>query len=222
VAASLDHLSDPAAWSLRQSLWERAPDAVVGSLVGDDSPAAWILREEWLDCAGGEAALHDARLARVLCGSLRGVAGERAFALRLAGAAGSPVGALLSLTGLTDERAWSWRERQLGAAPRPVMRTLDGLVDGRAFLLRETAIAGCKEALDSIVGLDDERAWALRERALDLWPSTVVKSLGGLGQHGRGREVVERQLARHPSNVSLLKHAAALAMPAHERAQAAS
>ena len=123
----------------------------------------------------------------------------------------APVGAIGSLTGLTDELAWPWRERHVARAPRPVLRTIDGLVDERAWQLREAAIDACKEALDSIVGLDDDRAWVLRYRAMDRWPSTVVKSLGPLARRGRGAELLERQLMTYPTDISLLKHAAATA-----------
>ncbi len=213
VAASLDGLGDDRAWDLRSRLWPHVPTSVLCSLVDDDSPAAWILRDTWLDSIGGEDGLVDPERARSLCGSLRGLASPRAWRLRKRCRAASPVGALLSLEGLDDDRSWHWRERHVARAPRPVLRTLDGSTDARAWALREAALATCKEALDSIVGLDDTRAWTLRHRAADLWPSTVVKSLGELGREGRGRELVERQLRQHPANLSLLKHAAALAQP---------
>ena len=92
-------------------------------------------------------------------------------------------------------------------APRPVLRSIHGLDDPRAWLLRELAAPKCKEALDSIVGMDGAQAWALRDRFVDLWPSTTVKSLGigPLATSPRGREMIETQLRRHPTNLSLLK-----------------
>jgi len=74
-----------------------------------------------------------------------------------------------------------------------------------------------QEAIDSLQELDGPSAWALRERCADLWPSTVVKSLGALAGTARGRELTERQLRRHGGNVSLLKHAAAIAVGANIR-----
>jgi dTMP kinase len=78
--------------------------------------------------------------------------------------------------------------------------------------MRRAVIADCKEALDSLFGLDDAQAWELRQAHRDRWPSTVVKSLGPLGATARGRALVDRQLAHHPHNLSLLKHAAAVAL----------
>jgi hypothetical protein len=63
-----------------------------------------------------------------------------------------------------------------------------------------------------MIGLDGERAWRLREACADLWPSTVVKSLGALAASPRGVALLGRQLERHPGNLSLLKHASAVAL----------
>jgi hypothetical protein len=87
----------------------------------------------------------------------------------------------------------------------------------RAWDMRRRAVREIKEAVDSIVGLDAPEAWQLREDYADLWPSTVVKSLGPLADLARGQQLVARQLGRHPENVSLLKHAAAIALSAHHQ-----
>jgi hypothetical protein len=89
-----------------------------------------------------------------------------------------------------------------------------GIVDLRAWDLREACAARVKEAIDSMIGLDGDRAWVLRDAHADAWPSTVVKSLGPLARTPRGQALVERQLARHPGNISLLKHATAIALGA--------
>lgn len=227
VASSLDDRFEAEAWALRERLWEPAPTPVVQSLCRDDSRRAWDLRELWLAENGGEAALGNPELARALASSLRGVGSARAWALREAARAASPVGALLSIHGLDDERAWAWRRELLTRAPRPVLRTIDGLDHPIAWELREASVTLCKEGLDSIVGLDGERAWALREAAADRWPSTVMKSLGDLAGTPRGQALGERLLARYGENLSLLKHAthhalsvAATAAPAWARAVA--
>jgi dTMP kinase len=124
----------------------------------------------------------------------------------------APVPVLASLAGLTSDRAWKWRSRWIERAPKVILRTISGLDDDAAWELREGAAARVKEAVDSMVGLASERAWALRERCADLWPSTVVKSLGPLAATPRGAALVIRQLERHPGNLSLLKHAAAVAL----------
>ncbi len=152
-----------------------------------------------------------------------GLDSARAWRLRELAGAACPVGAILSLDGVRDERAWQWRALHVARAPRPVLRTIIGLVDEPAWQLRERTLELCKEALDSIVGLGDERAWALRQRAQDRWPSTVVKSLGReLTQEPRGRELLVRQLSRYPTDLSLLRHAAAFTAPIELRQAAAT
>jgi hypothetical protein len=88
--------------------------------------------------------------------------------------------------------------------------------------MREEMAGTVKEAIDSMNELDAERGWQLRERCADLWSSTVVKSLGRLADTPRGRALVARQLARHPDNLSLLKHSAAIALGCHVDADGAS
>jgi dTMP kinase len=221
VSASLEGLADLGAWDLRERLWALAPDAVMASLARDDSARAWALRERWLELRGGEAALAHPELAKVICSSIRGLAEDHAWQLRHEARSAAPVPALLSLEGVTDERSWRWRERLVEYAPRPVMRSIVGVDHPRAWALREAAAERCKETLDSIVGMDQREAWALRERCMDLWPSTVAKSLGVLGNMAVGREIVSALLRQHPGNLSLLKHATALAsMPLMHSAQA--
>ena len=126
----------------------------------------------------------------------------------------APVAALASVAGLVSARAWTWRERALGPAPRVVMQTIHDLDDPRAWRLRAAVAARCKEALDSMVGLDGAEAWALREASAAIWPSTVYKSLGALAAGARGRDLGARLLADAPGNVSLWKHAAGVALAA--------
>ena len=75
------------------------------------------------------------------------------------------------------------------------------------------------EALDSIAGLGDPEAWELRDSYADLWPSTVVKTLGPLADSERGRSLLMRQLERHGGDISLLKHAASIALGNHRVAR---
>jgi hypothetical protein len=87
-----------------------------------------------------------------------------------------------------------------------------------AWQMRRAVAADCKEAIDSISAMDDAEAWQLREQYSDLWPSTVVKSLGPLADGPKGQALLLRQLERHPGNLSLLQHAAAIALGAHRLA----
>ena len=98
------------------------------------------------------------------------------------------------------------------------METLRGVDDERAWQLRRAVAAECKEALDSIQGLDTTDAWCLREAHVGRFPSTAVKSLGPLADCERGKELVRRALAE-PASLSLLKHLAAIALGNHRTAQ---
>jgi dTMP kinase len=215
VAASLDGRDDAAAWALREGLYGRTPDAVVPSVKRLDSARAWQLRDRWLTDRGGARALAVTPIAAVGCSSVTGVGGQRAWRMRLDAEGAAPVAALGAVSGLVCARAWTWRRRYLEGAPKIVMRTLHLMADPRAWELRDAVAPSCKEALDSMVGLDGPRAWGLREACADLWPSTVVKSLGGLADTARGDAMVRRQLELHAGDVSLLKHAASIALGMH-------
>jgi dTMP kinase len=78
--------------------------------------------------------------------------------------------------------------------------------------MRFATAARCREAVDSLSGLDDPRAWQIREACLHVWPSTVVKSLGPLVGTPRGWELLLLALGAHADSISLLKHAALVAL----------
>ena len=84
--------------------------------------------------------------------------------------------------------------------------------------LREQVARHCKEALDGFEGVDSPEAWALREVSYDIWPSSVVKTLGPLADTEGGRAVIERQLAAYPEDLSLLRHVARIALELHRGA----
>lgn len=201
-------------WALRERLGAEHAQAVIASLARIEGERAWALREAWLSSQGEQLTLH-ADLARTALRSVSGLDHERAWQVREASAGVAPVAALSSLAGLTSPRSWQWRERHLARATKVVMRTLRQLSDPRAWAMRAEVAADCKEAIDGIQGMDDPEAWALRERYADVWPSTVVKTLGPLAHSARGRAFLQRQLAGYPDNLSLLKHAAAIELGAH-------
>jgi hypothetical protein len=122
---------------------------------------------------------------------------------------------LSSLAQLFDDKSWRWRSEYLRLAPKVVMSGIKRSLDTQAWEMRRAVVIDCKEAIDSIQDLDDERAWLLREAHADTWPSTVVKAMGALADSERGKALLERQLAAYPANVSLLKHAAAVALGVH-------
>lgn len=211
VAQSLHTLDDEAAWVLRARLYTVVPDAVLASLATLSSPRAWELRERWIAEHGGlEAAVVRYEAARAAAKSVTGLEDERAWRIRGAARVAAPIPALVSLKGTTDEHGWRWRERSLARAPKPVLATIGGSLDPRAWKMRAAMAPYCREALDSLMGLDDPCAWDIREACLDLWPSTVVKSLGPLVASPRGQEMLLEALSRHAGTLSLLKHAAHL------------
>jgi dTMP kinase len=206
---------DVVAWGLRDRIYSTAPDAVVASTSNLPDGRAWATRNRWLAERGGPAALAHYEAARIACKSVTGLDDEAAWELRKAARGAAPVAALASLALVNGERSWKWRQRWAERAPKTVFATLRGSDDARAWELRERLCVACKEAIDSLQALDGPGAWALRERCADVWPSTVVKSLGPLASTPRGQALVQRQLRRHAGNISLLKHAAAIAVGAN-------
>jgi dTMP kinase len=214
VATSLAGIDDEDANVLRDRLFRHSPEAVVTSLARLTSQAAWSLRERWLAWHREElASRYEVALVAAL--SVTGLRDDRAWRLREKARTAAPVAALASLAGVLGDAAWRWRDEHLTAAPKIVMQTLAGVEDERAWTLRASVAADCKEALDSIAALDGPRAWSLRHTYADVWPSTVVKSLGPLADSARGRALLARQLAVHPNSLSLLKHASAVALGVH-------
>jgi len=206
VLATVDGVDTPAAWALRERLAERMPVDVLTSLKRLDGPRAWAIRERFLRAAGGESALSDPAVAGPVAESLRGLSGDPAWSLREQAHAAAPVQVLGSLSDVSDDRSWEWREERVAAAPKVVLRTFDLSDDPRAWALRERWLERAKEVSDSMVGLVGETAWRLRERGADLWPSTVMKSVVPLIADPRAAEMARRLLAAYPSNLSLLKH----------------
>jgi dTMP kinase len=215
VLQALEGIDDAEAWALREQLQGEHLDVVVASLGGIASERSWALRQDWLESQGGEAALLLHENARILGRSLLGLDDERAWRLRKAMREGAPTVAITSLKYVLSDRSWKWRKRYLLRAPKPVFDTLARVDDARAFSMREEMAPLVKEAIDSMNELDGDRAWQLRDRCADIWPSTVVKSLGPLADTARGRALTQRQLGLYPDNISLLKHAAAIALRCH-------
>ena len=103
----------------------------------------------------------------------------------------------------------------MGRAPKAVLSTIAGMDDARAWALRTGTAMRCREALDSMIGLDHETAWEIREACLEVWPPSVIKSLGVLVNGARGRELLDRALGRFADQISLLKQAAIIATGAN-------
>jgi dTMP kinase len=196
VAASLRGIDSRAATQMRQALAERAPEGVLRGLGGLDTRFAWELREVL-----GRA--YPLSLAK----SLRGLDGERAWELRGVLLPTAPAAVLGSIGGLDSERAWQLRRHFVGKAPKLVLRTIDGMSGDESWAIRKEASALGKELLDSVRGLDEERAWALREQHRAAWPHTAVGSVGALAFTPRGEAFVRRELETHPSDLMVARKA---------------
>jgi dTMP kinase len=184
----------------------------MASLALLEGARAWQWRERWIRERGTlDVAVAGYVAARAAARSITGLDEERAWAIRKAVRTAAPVPAIASLAGLSSDRAWRWRERMLGRAPKTVLSTIAGLDDGRAWAMRVAMASNCREALDSLLGLDHPTAWELREGHLEVWPACVIKSLGVLVNGARGKELLHRALALFPDNISLLKQAAGVA-----------
>jgi dTMP kinase len=214
VLSCSSRFDDEASWALRDRLYAQRPELVVGSIAGLDSERAWALRSDWLERNQSDVGSHY-ETGRIAAKTVSGLSGERAWAVRERARGAAPVAALASLAQLFDEKSWRWRSEYVRLAPKVVMSGIKRSLDAQAWEMRRAVVVDCKEAIDSIQDLDDERAWLLREAHADTWPSTVVKSMGALADSPRGKALLERQLSAYPANVSLLKHAAAVALGVH-------
>jgi dTMP kinase len=238
VASSLGGLTGARALMLRERLYAQAPTEVLSGLKRDSSPQAWALRER---------GMKDGRLADVLSG-LSGVDGDESWVVREAGMQRKLYAEVArSLGGLTTARADALREVLLphdrlavlrsthgldtpvarglrealaDKALKLVLRSLTGLTTDEAWALRERGAPLTKEALDSVDGLDDPRAWKLRVTYANRWPSTVLSSLKGLPLGPHARALIDRVLEANPGRLPVLRNAYAVIATARTLATA--
>lgn len=208
VAASLGGLDDPDAWILRDALRDLAPDAVNASIGHLVSARADTERRRWLASCPSEGPSTYAS-ARAAAKMVSGCTDDVAWRIRQLTFGLAPAETIASLRGDDSPRAWRWRDRYLHRAPRPVADSLSGMTTDDAWELRASLAPHCREAFQSMIGLEHEQAWALRERHADAWPSTVCKSLGVLAYTTRGAHLLTEILRKH-RGVSLLRNAARL------------
>lgn len=195
VARSLSQVEGPAADELRTRLAASAPGAVVESLAGRQDSFAASLRERlWKRADAYERAK-----------SLRGCDDAEGWRRRERLLAKDPAVALSSLVGLRGERVDAALRRFAGKAPKSVISALVGRSDDFAHGLRRELLDTGREVVDSIIGLDDEQSWQLRDRCAERWPSTVVHSLEGVEDHARSTELVARCRALAPNDLFLLR-----------------
>jgi dTMP kinase len=238
VASSLGGLTGARATMLRERLYAQAPTEVLSGLKRDSSSQAWALRER---------GMKDGRLTDVLSG-LSGVDGDESWVVREAGMQRKLYSEVArSLGGLTTARADALREvllphdrlavlRSTNGLDTPVarglrealadkalklvLRSLTGLTTDEAWALRERGAPLTKEALDSVDGLDDPRAWKLRVAYANRWPSTVLSSLKGLPLGPHARALIDRVLEANPARLPVLRNAYAVIATARNLATA--
>ncbi|MBI2897696.1 MAG: dTMP kinase [Deltaproteobacteria bacterium] len=226
VAESLTGLDDEDAWELRRSLLDEAPAQIAASLRRIDSRAANRIREAVAELAPagvleGLGGL-DTRFAwdlrealgraepRALALSLRGLDDDRAWELRSRLWADHAAAVIESTTGLLSPAAWELRRRYVARAPKLVVWTIGGMQTEEAWQIREMASALGKELLDSVRGIPDERAWALREKHRAVWPHTAAGSVGALAATPRGEAFLRRELEAHPGDVMVVRKTVAV------------
>lgn len=180
--AALRYLQDEASDALRERYVEREPDAVLASLALRDDAQAWQLRERAWDAGSDELRAQ----------SLMGCVSERAGALRERLFDKNPLLALTSLRSTRTALGDSWLTRTRDHAPKLVLAALAGRTDDFAHDLREELFETGREVIDTVRRLDDPRSFALRDRAIARWPSTVLHSLLGLAQTPRVTELAAR------------------------------
>jgi dTMP kinase len=211
--------------ALRERLYARAAAEVLAGLKRNDSPQAWALREHALregrlaEVLTGLAGVEDARAWEVrelgvrhglhgeVARSLTGLGSTRADTLREGLLVQDRLGVLRSTQGLDTPFARSLRTALEDKALKLVLRSLTGLTTDEAFALRERSAPLTKEAIDSLDGLDDPRAWRLREAYVPRWPATVISSLEGLPLTERAEALLSRALETAGRSLPVLRNA---------------
>lgn len=193
VARSLARLTDPTADRLRTQLAERAPGAVLDSLIGRCDTFALGLRERlWK---------HGDIYER--CASLQHCDDDDAWRRRERLVDKDPAVLLPTLVGLDPICVDAWLDHFAAFAPKQVLRALRGRSDAHAHALRHDLLDTGREVVDSLTGLDDPESWSLRERCVDRWPSTVALSLLGLERHPQTAALLERCREAAPHDLFL-------------------
>ena len=196
VALSLRGIDTPEAWGMRRRLRDEARREVLASLRGMDTEEAWKMREGHFK----------RKFYEPLAESLTGIDSERAWEMRERMAEHALPWVLMSLRGLRSERSWKWRFDYVDRAPKIIIRTIGRRDTDPAWEIREKVKTYAKEVLDSVSGLDTERAWKLRLDLRDRWPNTAVSSLGAGNQSERAWRFRWEQLEKYGENLLLVKH----------------
>lgn len=168
--SSLRYQLEPEFDLMRERHVESAPDGVLKSLAGREDAFAVDLRARcWK--AGTDAARAS---------SLADCTGEPAWKLRERLMDKHPIVGLKTVVGLVDPRVDRWLELYSEKAPKRVLAALSRRSDPFAYELREALFETGAEVIGSLRHLTDDRAMALRERAVSRWPAAVISSLSAV------------------------------------------
>lgn len=182
AAYMLGGLFGPGVDERRRQLASRVPRAVLAALQGLTDPLSWELRD-----------LLVSDYPRDVAATLSGLPAddERARNLRERLLPAFPAEVLASLARSDDTTVWDLRARYLPEHPDVVIQGLAGLGSEQAWALRERWLEAnraeyvsryelARVAARSITGLDDDRAWAVRDAVKTAAPVAAVASLLGL------------------------------------------
>jgi dTMP kinase len=180
--AALKHVTGEQADALRRDAAEAHAGAVFASLADRHDTAARELRAQCV------ARTSDRELAI----GLQQCDDEQAWSLRAALFERDPAYGVRSLKGLYSPRTDALLARYAASAPAAVLDASSGRDDPEAYRLRAELADLGHEVIDSVRGLTDGAAWALRERWVERFPGEVAHSLLGVPFDQRARELAER------------------------------
>ena len=196
VSKSLKGLECDASIQLREELFSSAPEGVLAGLKGMDSEEAWKFRNQ---CGKKH---HREALAE----SLIGLDTPRAWEIRHRLLPKYAPWVLRGLGSIDSEAAWKLRDDYVSLAPKLVAKSLDGMDSDRAHDMRDMIGDSAKQVLDSLQYLESDRAWIIRKRLKDIFPSTSVSSLGKRNDSQEAWRFRCDMVQAHPGDLLLLKH----------------
>ena len=136
-------------------------------LMGVNSQDAWLYRNKAIDD----------NLYSVL-GSLTGLNNSESNKIRSEYSTKSPT--VLSVSGLDSELAWNIRNNNIGENPQEVLHSLSGLSSKKSWDTRTTlsrrSILDPLDLVKSVIGLDNERSWKLRQEYFSAFESGKLNS----------------------------------------------
>ena len=180
-AYMLAGLAGPAVDERRQALAGRAPQLIASGMRGLADSVSWALRHQLVGKVPG-----------LVGRSLAGISGQSADALRLELAVSEPAAIAFSLLGRSDPAAVELRLRLFDAVPDDVMLSLSRVdaPEASSLRLRWLSLRGKDDvfadparaavAAESVLGLESDAAWEIREAAFAAAPVAALESIEGL------------------------------------------